>query len=339
VDELTLRQVPVLVATDLTPEQIRAYRIADNRTNEETAWDLGVLKTELLDLKGSLDLALTGFDARELTFLQPIDRADEAPLVPKKPVTKLGDLYVLGHHRLVCGDATDAATVTKALGRLKPGLMITDAPYGVSYDAAWRDGVGGFSKAPVKQRGAVPNDQQADWREAWELFPGDVAYSWHASLKAIEAGAGLVAAGFDLRAQIIWRKQQALMSRGAYHWQHECCWYAVRKGKTAQWKGDRKQTTVWDVPNLNPTGNRSEERTGHSTQKPIELMRRPILNHTKPGDAVYDPFVGSGTTLIAAEVTERRCVALEIDPGYCDVVVARWEHFSGKKARRFSESA
>lgn len=336
VEELNLKQVPVVVATDLTPEQIRAYRIADNRTNEETSWDLGMLKSELLDIRGSIDIGLLGFDKRELAFLEPIDRADEAPELPKNPVTKRGDLWILGNHRLVCGDATNPEDVAKAFGtpNVKPVLTVADAPYGVSYDATWREGKGGFSRAKLKQLGAVLNDERADWREAWLLFPGDIVYSWHGSLKAIEAGASLVAAGFDLRAQIIWRKQQALISRGHYHWQHECCWFAVRKGKTARWKGDRKQSTVWDVPNLNPTGNRSEERVGHSAQKPCQLARRPIANHTEPGDWVYDPFVGSGTTLIAAEDTERRCVALEIDPGYCDVTIARWEKFTGRKAEK-----
>jgi DNA modification methylase len=123
------------------------------------------------------------------------------------------------------------------------------------------------------------------------------------------------------------------MSRGAYHWQHEPCWYVVRKGKPAHWRGDRTQTTVWDVANLNPHGgNREEQQTGHGTQKPIEVMRRPILNHTERGDAVYDPFLGSGTTLIAAETTERICYGLEIDPQYCDVIVRRWQDFTGRQA-------
>ncbi len=136
------------------------------------------------------------------------------------------------------------------------------------------------------------------------------------------------------------------MSRGAYHWKHEPCWYAVRKGKSAHWSGDRTQTTVWDVPNMNPMGgDRKEKSTGHGTQKPVELMRRPILNHTQPGQAVYDPFLGSGTTLIAAHATERICYGLELDPKYVDVIIKRWEEFAGAQAtldgdgRTFAEIA
>ena len=175
----------------------------------------------------------------------------------------------------------------------------------------WRDDVGGFSDKPVLQRGTTTNDDRSDWQEAWMLFPGDVAYVWHASLHTAEVFSSLLGAGLEHRAQIIWRKQQALMSRGAYHWQHEPCWYAVRKGRPSHWQGDRTQSTVWDVQNLNPTGNRTEERLGHGAQKPVEIMRRPILNHTVEADAVYDPFLGSGTTLIAAEMTGRVCFGLE----------------------------
>ena len=144
---------------------------------------------------------------------------------------------------------------------------------------------------------------------------------------------GLEASGFHIRSQIIWAKQHFALSRGDYHWQHEPCWYAVRQGKSSNWCGDRTQSTLWQVANLNPFGgSEKEEATGHGTQKPVELMRRPILNHTARGDIVYDPFLGSGSTLIAAEVTERTCFGLDIDPRYVDVVVKRWEKLTGKKA-------
>jgi DNA modification methylase len=138
--------------------------------------------------------------------------------------------------------------------------------------------------------------------------------------------------GFRIRAQIIWAKQHFAMGRGDYHWQHEPCWYAVREGKSSHWCGDRTQSTVWEVPNLNPFGGSKEEpATGHGTQKPIELMRRPILNNTQRGEIVYDPFLGSGTTLMAAELTDRVCYGLEIDPRYVDVVVKRWQQLTGKR--------
>jgi len=144
---------------------------------------------------------------------------------------------------------------------------------------------------------------------------------------------GLHSIGFQIRAQIIWSKQHFVFGRGNYHWGHEPCWYAARKGKRSNWRGDRTQSTVWEVKNLNPHGgNKDEQQTGHGTQKPVELMRRPILNHTERGDVVYDPFLGSGSTLIAAEQTERVCYGLDIDPRYCDVIVIRWQLQSGKKA-------
>jgi DNA modification methylase len=172
-----------------------------------------------------------------------------------------------------------------------------------------------------------------DWTAAYKLFPGDVAYVWHAGVHAGEVAAGLTSVGFEIRAQIIWSKQHFAMSRGHYHWGHEPCWYAVRKGGRANWCGDRTQSTIWQVQNLNPMGgDRDEKATGHGTQKPVELMRRPIVNHTKRGDAIYDPFLGSGTTIMAAELTERFCCGIDIDPRYVDVAVIRWQGFTGQEA-------
>jgi DNA modification methylase len=173
-----------------------------------------------------------------------------------------------------------------------------------------------------------------DWRETYELFLGDVAYVWHAGLYAGEVAASLKNAGFDPRSQIIWAKQHFALSRGDYHWQHEPCWYAVRHGRQAHWCGDRKQSTLWEVANLNPFGggNAGETATGHGTQKPLELMRRPMLNHTGRGEIVYDPFLGSGSTLVAAEDAGRICYGIEIDPPYVDVIVLRWQMLTGKAA-------
>jgi len=207
--------------------------------------------------------------------------------------------------------------------------MVTDPPYGVKYDPKWREKYDNFKRHAV---GKVSNDDRADWKNAYSLFPGNIAYVWHGGLHATTVAENLTACGFALRAQIIWRKQHFVFSRGDYHWQHEPCWYAV-KG-TGSWTGDRKQATIWDIENLNPLGGNSKEKaTGHGTQKPVECMRRPILNHANPGQAVYDPFMGSGTTIIAAESTGRIAYGLEIDPVYVDVIVKRWEEFTGKKAQ------
>jgi DNA modification methylase len=235
---------------------------------------------------------------------------------------KHGDIWQLGRHRLVCGDATDPQTVKKALGGYRPRLMVTDPPYGVNYDPAWREKVGLGARAV----GAVINDHRSDWRAAWRLFPGDIVYVWHSSLHSSTVERSLRAVGFLPRSNIIWDKTRLIISRGHYHWRHEPCWYAVRKGKTANWKGDRKQTTVWPIAHRRSI-------TGHGAQKPIECMRRPIENHSRRGDAVYDPFLGSGTTIMAAEMTGRICCAIEIDPGYCAVAITRWQEETGRKAR------
>jgi DNA modification methylase len=204
-----------------------------------------------------------------------------------------------------------------------PLLVVTDPPYGVDYDPTWRVRAG-LNKNKSKL-GKVANDDRADWADAWRLFPGDVAYVWSApgplQIKSFE---GLVAAGFQVRQQIIWAKDRFALGRGHYHYQHEPCWYAVRaKG---HWAGDRSQTSLWQIKSREDGGH------GHGTQKPVECMRRPILNNSSPGQAVYDPFLGSGTTLIAAETTGRACFAIEIDPIYVDVAVRRWQAFTGVPA-------
>ncbi len=213
--------------------------------------------------------------------------------------------------------------MARLLGDVRPHLLASDPPYGVSYDPAWRNETGG---AKTKRTGKVLNDDRADWREAWALFPGEVAYVWHGALHAGEVAESLEAVGFQIRSQIIWAKERLVMSRGHYHWQHEPCWYAVR-GK-GHWSGDRKQTTLWSIPSRD-----QDAATVHGTQKPVECMRRPILNNSSRGQAVYEPFSGSGTTLIAAETTGRSCLAMELSPAYVDVAVLRWQAFAGGEAR------
>ena len=172
----------------------------------------------------------------------------------------------------------------------------------------------------------MTNDDRADWREAWMLFHGDVIYAWSPpGSRQLETGIALEASGFEIRQQIIWVKTRFIIGRGNYHYRHEPCWYAVRKGKTAHWSGARDQDTAWEIPH-------AKSETGHGTQKPVECMKRPIENNSKASEAVYDPFVGSGTTIIAAEQTARRCLALEIEPAYVDVCVLRWEAVTGKVA-------
>lgn len=259
---------------------------------------------------------------------------DAAPDVPAQPISRMGDLWLLGRHRLLCGDATKAEDVARVLGAIKPHLMVTDPPYGVDYDPNWRNeaarngATAGRARGVIGGRaiGKVENDDRADWREAWALFPGDVAYVWHGALHASLVAESLFAAGFAVRAQIIWAKNNIVIGRGDYHWQHEPCWYAVREKKTGHWSGDRKQTTLWQIAKP------QKSETGHSTQKPVECMKRPIENNSSPGHAIYEPFSGSGTTIIACEMTARGCMAIELNPAYVDVAVKRWQAFTGKSA-------
>lgn len=327
---LGLKQAPVLVA-DLTEAKARAYRIADNRTHQEATWLDELLADELKALDDlDFDLSLTGFDDREIRNLladeEELERAEETPEAPVNPVTQLGDVWIMGKHRIVCGDSTSATDVAKCLNGVEPHLMVTDPPYGVEYDSSWRETAMPEKNTSKGARGKVANDDQADWSGAWSLFSGHVAYVWHAGNKAHIVAESLLSCDFDIRAQIIWAKHQFVIGRGHYHPHHEPCWYAVRKGATGEWSGDRKQSTLWQIDKP------QKSETGHSTQKPVECMRRPIMNNSSPGQAVYEPFSGSGTTIIAAEMTGRACHAIELNPAYVDVAVQRWQTFTGQQA-------
>jgi DNA modification methylase len=332
--KLGLAEIPIMVARGWSEAQKRAYIIADNKLAENAGWDDSLLRLEVADLAAmGFDLPLMGFSADELTALSVSANAgltdpDEVPETPEEPSSRLGDVWVLGNHRLMCGDSTDADTVARCLNGVVPHLMVTDPPYGVEYDADWRNKAFRADGSPIGGRaiGKVINDNRSDWREAWALFPGDVAYIWHGALHASEVQASFVSAGFELRAQIIWAKSNMVIGRGHYHYQHESCWYAVRKGKTGRWAGDHKQTTLWQIDKPR------KSETRHSAQKPVECMKRPIENNSSAGQAVYEPFSGSGPTIIAAEMTGRRCHAVELHPAYVDVAVARWQLFTGQSA-------
>jgi DNA modification methylase len=298
-------------------------------------WDEAMLRDEIAGLLAEdFDLSLLGISDDELDALLqdpdalgadgPVEGEDDVPELPLTPVSVPGDVWQLGTHRLICGDSTSADVVGRLLGDVKPQLMVTDPPYGVEYDPSWRNQAGA---AKTKRTGKVLNDDRADWREAWSLFPGDVAYVWHGALHAATVAESLTVTGFNIRSQIIWAKDRLVLSRGDYHWQHEPCWYAVRAKGKGHWAGDRKQTTLWQIANKD-----QDADTVHGTQKPVECMRRPILNNSNPGQAVYEPFMGSGTTLIAAETTGRVCFGVELNPAYVDVAIERWQQFTGRDA-------
>ena len=344
---LGAKKAPVIFLDHFSENEKRAYILADNQIPMLADWDLALLREELDFLK------LEGFELEEIGFgdeeiqgiFEEFDSEwkkgftdeDEVPDPPRTPKVKAGEIYQLGPHRLMCGDATNAKQVEQLLSGNKAVLMVTDPPYGVNYEPEWRNEAAEKGKIAYAARalGKVGNDDRFDWTDAIRLFDGDVAYVWHAGIYAAQVAESLGLAGYEIRSQIIWAKQGLVISRGHYHWQHEPCWYAVKKGKTGHWAGDRKQTTLWQIANRNPRGGEVEDaNTEHSTQKPVECMRRPIVNNTRRGDFVYDPFLGSGTSLIAAESSGRVCLGMEIDPGYCDVIIQRWEDFVGKKAER-----
>lgn len=325
------QRVPVITLGHLTEAQKRAYVIADNQLAMNAGWDAEMLKVEIADLASlDFDLSLLGFDDKMLASLtaeatEGLTDPDEVPEAPVNPVTVLGDVWVLGKHRIICGSSTEADTVSKVLNGVQPHLMVTDPPYGVEYDASWRNSALG-GKEGGRATGVVKNDDKADWREAWALFPGDVAYVWHAGNMAHVVAESLLSCDLNIRAQIIWAKSQFVIGRGDYHPQHEPCWYAVRKNRKGHYDGGRKQSTVWNIEKP------KKSETGHSTQKPVECMKRPIENNSSPGQAVYEPFSGSGTTIIAGEMTGRHVYAVELNPAYVDVAVKRWQEFTGQKA-------
>jgi DNA modification methylase len=253
-------------------------------------------------------------------------------------------LWLLGEHRVLCGDAISPQAVERLLGNRRPILLVTDPPYGIELDSAWRDraGLNGCGPAEPRQlhrteghcNTSISSDTRADWSEAFALVPSlEVAYVWHASKFTREVLDGLLRIGFVHHQQIIWNKGRTVLTRTHYWFQHEPCW-CVRKIK-APWYGRAgENSTVWDSPSPKfVLGGSDEDKFDHPTQKPVELMRRPIMNHIKRRESVYDPFLGSGTTLVAAELTGRVCCGLELDPKYVDVIIGRWQKVTGQEAK------
>ena len=362
--------IPVILCDEWTEVQVKAFRLLVNRSATWAAWDDELLTLELQELsEADFDLSLTGFDTQEIDYYLSAgddDAANIVPPVPDNPVSRPGDLWLCGdgrsQHRVLCSDATSAEAVARLLGERKPKLMVTDPPYGIELDSEWRDRAG-LNTAPGQKRTAaskaaakanpqyaaepsymkhrteghtettISGDTRADWSEAFELVPSlQIAYVWHASVFTREVLNGLLRIGFLYPQQIIWNKGRTVLTRTHYWYQHEPCWY-VRK-KNAPWFGRAgENSTIWDSPSPKfIMGGSDEEKYDHPTQKPVDLMRRPILNHTKRGELVYEPFLGSATTLAAAELTERICYGIELDPKYVDVGVQRWQTLSGKKA-------
>jgi DNA modification methylase len=332
-------KIPVLMPNrQLNEEEFKRLNVRDNLPFGEFDFDMLTSDFDIDELKewGMPENWLPEIEELPTEGLTDDDAIPDTPLAPK---TTPGDIYRLGNHRLMCGDSTCIDSVDKLMCGANPIVMVTDPPYGVNYHPEWREGADLGIGIGKRSKGKVINDDIFDWTEAYALFGGDVAYVWHSGKVTHHVAKNLEDCGFDIINQIIWVKQKFALSRGDYHWQHETCWYVVRKNRPHNWQGARDQATTWEIKNNSSFHKSEKEETtyGHGTQKPIECMLRPIKNNSSENDGIYDPFGGSGSTLIACEKTNRKCFMMEISPHYCDVIVKRWEDFTGKKAELVNE--
>lgn len=324
-------EVPVIELKDMTETQKKAYIIADNQLAMNSGWDTSMLSLELADLQADgFDLDLIGFDPKELNkLLEPeqiegLTDEDAVPEVPKEPKTKPGDIYILGNHRLMCGDSCNIESV-EALTDGLVDILVTDPPYNVAYE-------GKTKNALTIQNDSMGDEQFRQFlRDAFVaadavMKPGAVFYIWHADSEGYNFRGACFDAGWKVRQCLIWAKDSMVMGRQDYHWKHEPCLYGWKDGAAHLWSSDRKQTTIIECK-------RPQRNDIHPTMKPVELMEYQILNNTKGMDIVLDLFGGSGSTLIACEKTGRQARLMELDPKYCDVIVKRWEEFTGKTAK------
>jgi len=328
--KLGLSEVPVIYAEGLTDAQIKAFRIMDNKSSEYATWDMDLLKSEMIDLRGlDYSLDLTGFSEVELNKLVP-EEVIETIDISKEPKYKVnkGDIWVLGNHRLMCGDSTNKANVEALCSengvRLGGDMVFTDPPYNVDYSGMQNS----------KQWDLIKNDSMSD--EKFQEFLYNVfmnmyeftkdtasAYICHADKSHIEFRKAFEKVGYDWRATIIWEKNSPAFNFAQYKYKHEPIFYCYKRGKVVNWYGDNTQNTIWHA---------NKEKGDHPTIKPVELILNAIINSSKQGDIVLDFFGGSGSTLIACEKSNRRCFMIELDEKYCSVIIERWEKLTGKKA-------
>jgi DNA modification methylase len=367
--KLGLERVPVKVAKGLTPDQVKAFRIADNKTAEIAEWDFELLAAEVSDLKAcNYELGLLGFDGDELARLLNGDLAagltdpDDVPAPPDKAITQPGDLWILGNHRLLCGDSRKPDDVGRLLNRQSVQLVNTDPPYNVKVEPRSNNAIAaglssfesthhqGFDVArdpgKVKRtdKKLRPKDRPlandfvtdgdfAKMLAAWfanlaaALDPGRAFYVWGGFSNVSNYPAPLAAAGLYFSQAIIWVKNQPVLTRKDFMTAHEWCFYGWKEGKAHVYLGPRNIRDVWEVKKV------PSQKMVHLTEKPVELAIRAMQYSSRPGERVLDLFGGSGSTLIAAEQTDRHARLMELDPLYCDVIVQRWEAFAGKKAK------
>jgi DNA modification methylase len=333
--QLGLTEVPVHVAVGLTPEQARGYRIADNQTSALSSWDDDKLVAELLALQqAGFSLDLTGFSADELNrLLEPpapelLGDPDEVPEPPAVPETRPGDVWLLGKHRLLCGDATKPADVARLLGDTQVDLLLTDPPYSVGYTGKTADAL------TIENDAMDDESYRAFLKAAFtnaveQLKPGGSYYVWHADSKGLLVRLAIADVGLQVRQCLFWSKNSMVLGRQDYQWKHEPCLHGWKDGAAHTWLNDRSQTTVLEFDKPARNGE-------HPTMKPVALISYLIGNSCPVGGLVFDPFGGSGTTLIAAEQINRRAALIELDPQYVDVIVRRWETLTGRTAERVS---
>lgn len=341
--QLGIKEVPVHVAEGLTPAQVKAYRIADNRTHEEAEWDDELLAIELGELQESgFALDLTGFDEDELDKLlaestpeESSEGEDDAAAVPEKAVSKLGDLWLLDQHRLLCGDSTDEETVRRLFEGQKAHLFSTDPPYLVDYTGADRPGNNGkdwsdsYNEVDIKDADGFFTSVFTVARKM--LKPNAAWYCWHAHKRAALIEQVWEKLGVLNHQQIIWVKPAAVHSYSYYPWQHEPCLMGWQQGHKPKHDGNNGHalTSVWE---LDWEGKARAVKAEHPTQKPVEVFAIPMRKHTKEGEICYEPFSGSGSQIIAGEKCHRRVFAMELSPPFVDAAIKRWEKFTGKQA-------
>lgn len=329
--KLGIIEVPAIEASHLTDAQRRAYIIADNRLALDAGWNDEMLRVEFAELADAgFDLELTGFGLDEIAAINVDEIAegltdeDAVPDAPEQPVTVDGDVWLLGKHRLMCGDSTSIDAVEALCGGQLVDMWLTDPPYNVAYEGKTKDAL------------KIKNDSMGDGqfrqflRDCYVaadavMKPGAVFYIWHADSEGYNFRGAAKDAGWTVRQCLIWKKSVMVMGRQDYQWKHEPCLYGWKDGAGHLWASDRKQTTILEFDKPQRNGE-------HPTMKPVALFEYQMLNNTKGGDIVLDSFGGSGTTLLAAEKNGRVARLMELDPKYCDVIVKRWQDFTGKQA-------
>jgi len=350
--QLGLDEAPVIRLAHLTPEQVRAYRIADNRLSELSGWDEELLAAELQALGADgFDLGLTGFEGAELDrLLALIDGdgegeaagEDAVPEPPAEPVSRVGDLWLLGQHRLLCGDSTTSQDVIRVMDGKRAILFATDPPYLVDYDGTNHPSKGGAGNGKDKNKDwgesyGITWDDASQGPELYEGFirqavahailPNAAWYCWHASRRQAMVESVWEKFGAFVHQQIVWAKDRGILTRSFYLWQHEPCFFGWLKGNRPPRVSDDYPGTVWTLPTV-----KVGEKTEHPTSKPIEVFALPMRQHTQRGEVCYEPFSGSGSQIIAGETTGRRVFAIEISPQYVDVAVKRWQTLTGRVA-------